>query len=139
MCEHGDTLDVPVLICAEDSHTGEERVAIKPIDACIAELVIALNGSKWRTKSSCCGHGKGLGGIVLLDGRELTIAKWGEVDAMVEQAKADAAEVKRLRELIRTHWRENYGLKGLTPGRFEIDGVSNDQDRMLYQAVLEAP
>jgi hypothetical protein len=45
------------------------------IDSCIFPIVKALNKAKIETVSSCCGHNKGLGGIMLKDGRELLIIK----------------------------------------------------------------
>jgi tRNA(Phe) wybutosine-synthesizing methylase Tyw3 len=45
------------------------------IDFCIADIVAALNAANITTVSSCCGHGKIPGSIVLEDGRELTIGK----------------------------------------------------------------
>ena len=45
------------------------------VDSCIEPLVKALNDAHIKTVASCCSHGKGLGSIVLRDGRELLIAK----------------------------------------------------------------
>lgn len=44
------------------------------VDACIADLVSALNAAGIPTVASCCGHG-GNGSVALADGRELII-KW---------------------------------------------------------------
>lgn len=79
VCEHNDTVPMAVLIPAHQSHTGRERVAIKPIDRCIAPIVEALNRGGILTVASCCGHGQGPGSIVLADGRELYIAPDQEV------------------------------------------------------------
>jgi hypothetical protein len=64
---------MPVTIPAHLSHTGAQRTEYKPIDACIAPIVEALNARGILTEASCCGHGKGAGSIVLQDGRELVI------------------------------------------------------------------
>lgn len=77
MCEHGDTVDVLVPIPADLSHTGEDRMALKPIDRCIAPIVRALNEAGIFTRSCCCGHGK-IGSIALQDGRELVLGRWDE-------------------------------------------------------------
>lgn len=75
MCEHGDTVDVAVTIVADHSHTGEARVAVKPIDRCIAPLVEALSTAGLTMLGSCCGHGKGPGNVLLADGRRLVIER----------------------------------------------------------------
>ena len=77
MCEHGETEDVFVPIPADLSHTGEMRWAHKPVDRCIADLVRALNRHAPMTRSSCCGHGRAPGSIVLWDGRDLLILPAG--------------------------------------------------------------
>ena len=64
-------LNVP--IPAHLSHTGIFRWDAKPVDACIAPIVQALNDAGIYTANSCCGHGKSDGSIVLHDGRELII------------------------------------------------------------------
>lgn len=43
------------------------------IDACIADLVAALNAANITTVASCCGHGAKPGSIMLDDGRELIV------------------------------------------------------------------
>ena len=73
MCEHGDTVRLLITVPAAASHTGKAHMAVKPIDACIARIVQALNVGGVRTASSCCGHGKGPGSIILQDGRELVV------------------------------------------------------------------
>ena len=73
MCEWGTEVELFVLIPAQLSHTGELRWDKKKIDACIAPIVDALNNAGIYTASSCCGHGKGDGEILLHDGRELII------------------------------------------------------------------
>lgn len=73
MCKWGTCVDLPVTVPAHLSYTGEDRDTVKPIDACIAPIVKALNEGGVKTVSCCCGHGEGPGSIVLADGRELAI------------------------------------------------------------------
>jgi len=77
MCEWGTSVEVEVTVPADLSYTGEDRVAVKKIDACIAPIVKALNEAGIKTRSSCCGHGKTDGHISLWDDTELVI-KWRE-------------------------------------------------------------
>lgn len=49
-----------------------KRVYIQ-VDSCLADLIQALNDAQIYTITSCCGHGKGYGEIILEDGRTLTI------------------------------------------------------------------
>lgn len=74
VCDHGDTVPVLVTIPAGLSHTGQERQTFKEVDRCIASIIRGLNAFGVRTVSSCCGHGKNLGWILLEDGRELLVA-----------------------------------------------------------------
>lgn len=46
-----------------------------PVDACITDIVKALNDGGVKTRSCCCGHGETSGNIMLMDGRELLIRK----------------------------------------------------------------
>lgn len=78
MCEHGTTVPLMVVIPARLSHTGEARLDMKAVDACIAPIVKVLNDAGVPTVSSCCGHGKGPGNIALADGRELLIMRTNE-------------------------------------------------------------
>jgi hypothetical protein len=73
MCSWGDTKLLQVLIPAHLSHTNEARWDTKAIDSCLADIVDALNGAGIYTVTSCCGHGRESGSIILHDGRELTI------------------------------------------------------------------
>lgn len=73
MCQWGDSVKLVVPIPAELSHTSCFRWGIKPIDSCISPIVQALNEAGIHTASSCCGHGKEDGSILLHDGRELII------------------------------------------------------------------
>ena len=82
MCEHGDTVDLEVTVVAAMSHTGSDRLAVKPIDRCLAPLVQALNAAGLTTTNSCCGHGRGPGTILLADGRRLTIDRPPELSML---------------------------------------------------------
>ena len=62
-----------VHIDADLSHTGQELWREVGIDKCIAPIVKALQRSGINMRSSCCGHGKGLGEIQLSDGRVIII------------------------------------------------------------------
>lgn len=73
MCDHGNTRSLWVPIPAHLSHTGADRWDTKPVDACIASIVGALNTASVWTVSSCCGHGRGAGRIDLWDGRVLRV------------------------------------------------------------------
>jgi hypothetical protein len=73
MCKWGTYKNIEVTIPAHLSCTGETRKAVKPIDACIAPIVKALNEAGVTTIASCCGHGKRPSNISLTDGRELVI------------------------------------------------------------------
>jgi len=64
-------MNLPVV--AELSHTKKEYMKKQSIDACIADIVRALNKGGVKTKASCCGHGETPGDIILCDGRNLTI------------------------------------------------------------------
>lgn len=75
MCDWGTQVLLLVPMPAELSHTGQFRWAIKGVDACIADLVQALNSAGIYTANSCCGHGKAPGVIFLHDGRVLMIEK----------------------------------------------------------------
>ncbi len=73
MCNYGTTTPVAVQIPADLSFTGRMRLAVKEVDLCLAPLVAALVNAGIVTRSSCCGHGKGPGEIMLQDGRRLVI------------------------------------------------------------------
>lgn len=73
MCEWGADIQLNVPIHADDSYTGQLRWDVKGVDACIADLIQALNAAGIYTRSCCCGHGKTDGSIVLHDGREIVI------------------------------------------------------------------
>lgn len=114
MCEHGDTVNLNVPIPAEMSHTEEFRWDTKPVDACIAPIVQALNDARIYTSGCCCGHGERTGEIFLHDGRVLVIMSsfkaWEEhettedVDAYLRAQGYDPDElVERLRAKIKPH------------------------------------
>lgn len=73
MCKYGDTVNVVVIVPADLSSTGKEAWRTKAIDRCIAPIVHALQNANIDMRSSCCGHGKGDGEIILQDGRTLVI------------------------------------------------------------------
>lgn len=73
MCQWGTEVQLLVPIPPELSHTGQFRWAIKGVDACIADIVQALNEAGIYTANSCCGHSKLEGEIYLHDGRVLAI------------------------------------------------------------------
>ena len=69
------------------------------IDACIADIVDALNAGGVATTDSCCGHGDNAGGIALVDGRWLVVTdrahalRWcGEPDDTCEDATCNWSE-----------------------------------------------
>lgn len=74
-CPHCGRMPVmmKVAIAADLSSTGEEYEKEMPIDACIADLVKALNNGRIKTRGCCCGHGQVTGHISLMDGRYLAI------------------------------------------------------------------
>lgn len=77
MCKHGNTILTPVAIPDDLSHTGTVRIKLAAVDSCIAGIVKALSWRDIATRSSCCGHGKGTGEILLQDGRRLEIHNAG--------------------------------------------------------------
>lgn len=75
MCEWGSWRSIKVKVSSAASYTGKSRWALKPIDACIADLVGALQKDGIDMRGSCCGHGKRTGFIALQDGRLLELKK----------------------------------------------------------------
>lgn len=73
MCIHGTYVDLLVPIRGDLSHSGEFEWKVKPVDACIAPFVDALNQAGILTLSSCCGHGESVGEIPLMDGRSVVV------------------------------------------------------------------
>lgn len=78
MCEWGTSKNVRVKLPADLSGTGKQKWKDVPIDACIADLVKALQEGGIDMRGSCCGHGKDIGDIHLQDGRILLIADSGK-------------------------------------------------------------
>ncbi len=70
-----EAVDVEVTIVAGLSHSGKEHRRVMPIDACIADIVKALDNAGIKMRHSCCGHGKIHGDIILDGGRVLHIKK----------------------------------------------------------------
>jgi len=87
MCKHGDTECVRVRIPADLSGTGQARWKHAAIDACIADLVRALQIGEIHTCASCCGHGRMCGNICLQDGRVLLVIPAAETDALFTDRK----------------------------------------------------
>lgn len=85
MCVWNNTVKLEVPIPPDLSYTGEFRWDKKPIDACIAPLVKALNDAGIYTASSCCGHGQYEGSIILHDGRTLVIKNTEEYLESIEK------------------------------------------------------
>lgn len=73
MCKWDNWTTVRVKIPADLNATGEARWKDKAIDACIADLVQALQGGGIDMRGSCCGHGEEYGDIALQDGRVLIV------------------------------------------------------------------
>ena len=68
MCKWGETKTVR--LCKPRPISGRTEIGV---DACLADIVQALNDAKIETVGCCCGHGKGDGEISLADGRRLII------------------------------------------------------------------
>jgi hypothetical protein len=75
MCKWGTYQPVEVTVHESIAASGVRHRAVRKIDACIADLVRALDSSGIIMLGSCCGHGKAPGQILLADGRSLTITK----------------------------------------------------------------
>jgi hypothetical protein len=73
MCKWGLTSSVLVTIPADLSSTGKVKIEWKEIDSCISGIVSALETAGIKMRSSCCGHRKADGEILLSDGRALII------------------------------------------------------------------
>lgn len=87
MCDHGDTVDVRVLVPAHLAFEGVDTWKSKPVDRCIALIVEALNAAGVHTVASCCGHGVMHGTIVLADGRDLQIKPFDPADYRVDETE----------------------------------------------------
>lgn len=68
MCKWGTTRTITI-------YSGGHSKKIE-VDACIIQLVQALNDAGIETVASCCGHGNSPGSIVLRDGRELIVTSF---------------------------------------------------------------
>lgn len=79
LCAHCDRAEVlmEVTILAHLAHDRQQRQALKGVDACIVDVVRALNDGGVVTTSSCCGHGRSDGSILLADGREIVLRSHG--------------------------------------------------------------
>ena len=73
MCDWGSHKKTMVYMSPELSHTGKERLALKGIDSCIADIVHALNAAGIKTRTCCCGHNKADSIIDFEDGRQIII------------------------------------------------------------------
>jgi hypothetical protein len=67
MCKWGTVVPVRVRIAPKLSSTGKEKWKVMGIDARIAPIVKALQRGGIDMLSSCCGHDKGPGEIILRD------------------------------------------------------------------------
>lgn len=72
MCKWGTTKTVFVK-AKGGLRIGDTEFKPKGVDSCIAEIVETLTKAKIYTITSCCGHGKRNGEIILEDGRKLII------------------------------------------------------------------
>jgi len=79
MCKWGTDTVIRLKIASSLSHTGKDYWKNTKVDACISDIVSALQKGGIDMLASCCGHDKGNGRIDLRDGRILYI----------EQALAD--------------------------------------------------
>ena len=70
MCKWGT--DKMITLCKPKEHSKRIEIAV---DACLADIVQALNNFGIETLSCCCGHGKTDGEIMLTDGRTLVITR----------------------------------------------------------------
>lgn len=73
MCEWGNDVIVGVTVPADLSHSGNAYTRGIGVDACIADIVVALEKAGIHMRGSCCGHGKRDGEIHLQDGRTLLV------------------------------------------------------------------
>ena len=87
MCEWGTYKKVNVKIPTDLSWSGKEHWREMHIDSCIASIVEALQKGGIDMRSSCCGHGKGVGDIQLQDGRALIILNKKQADKFYNRTK----------------------------------------------------
>lgn len=88
MCRPGTTAEVMVKTLTNPVAMGEEKWKREPIDSCIADVVEALQVGGIDMRGSCCGHGKDFGGIVLQDGRILSICPAADYRSLRWAARA---------------------------------------------------
>lgn len=67
MCVSGDRVWTPVHVDSSVAHEGFAIVKEMPIDRCLVPLVRELDRRGIRMLSSCCGHGR-LDGVILIKG-----------------------------------------------------------------------
>ena len=67
MCEWGRVVNVALCVPKPSGRTSV------PVDFCIAELVSVLNRLGVATETSCCGHGKEVGEVLVADGTRIEI------------------------------------------------------------------
>lgn len=135
MCKWGTTVEMEVTIPAHLSHTGEARTKVIGVDACIAQLVAALNAGGITTVASCCGHGHLPGNVILADDTWLTLLTREQAQALNAsigvnihgEPNAAAKRVKELESALRVAlktlqwWADSEWAR-----RFEFDGVQQD-------------
>lgn len=68
MCDHNPRESAMVVTHRDDA--GRPTVWCDP---CLVPLITALNDGGVTTSSSCCGHGRSPGWVMLTDGRDLLI------------------------------------------------------------------
>lgn len=73
MCDQRNAVPVSVMVPADLAFEGKATVKMKPIDACIADIVRGLSWAGIDMRGSCCGHGERPGEIPLEDGRRIEI------------------------------------------------------------------
>ena len=79
MCKWGTDRKMWLKVSSDLSYNGKERWKFTGIDSCISSLVGKLQKSGVDMRSSCCGHGKGPGNILLQDGRKIIILSQKQV------------------------------------------------------------
>lgn len=68
-----------VKVPADLSSSGKAYWKLAPIDACIVDIVEALQAGGIDMRASCCGHNEGPGEILLQDGRRLLVMMDGHI------------------------------------------------------------
>ena len=70
-----ESVNLELTTVASLSHTKKEYRRVWSIDACIADIVGALDKAGIKMRHSCCGHGEN-GDIILEDRRKIVIKKY---------------------------------------------------------------